>query len=179
MMDEIRHTQLQMSLRNYYVKHAKDPAGWDISQRALYQHPGGLVSVGEFQHFNTGDPVDCIVDLNVIIETAFTNILLVAVPQIGVANGDHALATTLLSIQSDESRHMANGYGSLMALLSDERNVPEITGRWSATSGTRTRRSTGSSVGRPNTARRNGPGRTRTSGRSGSSTISSAATSTG
>lgn len=126
MLDEIRHTQIQMSLRNYYVKHAKDPAGWDISQRALYQHPGGLVSVAEFQNFNTGDPIDCIVDLNVVIETAFTNILLVAIPQVGVANGDHALATTLLSVQSDEARHMANGYGSLMAVLSDERNVPGI-----------------------------------------------------
>jgi len=126
MLDEIRHTQIQMSLRNYYVKHAKDPAGWDISQRALYQHPGGLVSVAEFQHFNTGDPIDCIVDLNVVIETAFTNILLVAIPQVGVANGDHALATTLLSVQSDEARHMANGYGSLMAVLGDERNVPGI-----------------------------------------------------
>jgi 1,2-phenylacetyl-CoA epoxidase catalytic subunit len=126
MLDEIRHTQLEMSLRNYYVKHAQDPAGWDIAQKAIYQHPGGLVSIGEFYHFNTGDPVDCIVALNVVLETGFTNILLVAVPQIGVANGDHALATTLLSIQSDESRHMANGYGSLLAVLSDEKNVPQI-----------------------------------------------------
>ena len=97
MLDEIRHTQLEMSLRNYYVKHWQDPAGWDIAQKALYQHPGGIVSLGEFYHFNTGDPIDCIVALNIVIETAFTNILLVAVPQIGVANGDHALATTFLT----------------------------------------------------------------------------------
>src|SRR5208282_1116596 len=93
MLDEIRHTQLEMALRNYYVKHAQDPAGWDIAQKAINQHPGGLVSIGEFCHFHTGDPVDCIVALNVVLETGFTNILLVAVPQIGAANGDHALAT--------------------------------------------------------------------------------------
>jgi Methane/Phenol/Toluene Hydroxylase len=126
MLDEIRHTQLEMALRHYYVKHSQDPAGWDLGQRAVYQHPGGLVSVGEFYHFHTGDPIDCVVALNVILETGFTNILLVAVPQVGVANGDHALATTLLSIQSDESRHMANGYGTLLAVLSDEDNIPLI-----------------------------------------------------
>jgi Methane/Phenol/Toluene Hydroxylase len=126
MMDEIRHTQLQMALRNYYVKHWRDPAGWDLAQKALYQHPGGIVSIGLFQNFNTGDPIDCIVNLNIVVETGFTNILLVAVPQIAVANGDHALATTFLSIQSDEARHMANGYGSVMAVLQDEDNVPAL-----------------------------------------------------
>lgn len=126
MLDEVRHTQLQMALRNYYVKHWEDPAGWDRSQPSLYKHPAGLVSIGEFQHFNTGDPLDCIIDLNIVIETAFTNILLVATPQAAVLNGDNALAGTLLSIQSDEARHMANGYGSVMALLADEDNVPHL-----------------------------------------------------
>ena len=126
MLDEIRHTQLQMALREYYVRHSPDPAGWDISQKAIHQHPGGLVSIGQFQHFNTGDPIDCVIDLNVVVETAFTNILLVAAPQTAVLNGDHALATTFLSIQSDEARHMANGYGTLLAVLSDHRNVPLV-----------------------------------------------------
>jgi methane monooxygenase component A alpha chain/propane monooxygenase large subunit len=126
MLDEVRHTQLQMALRNYYVKHWEDPYGWDRSQPGVYKHPAGLVSIGEFQHFNTGDPLDCIIDLNIVIETAFTNILLVATPQAAVLNGDNALATTLLSIQSDEARHMANGYGSLMALLENEDNVPHL-----------------------------------------------------
>nr|BBD49902.1 alkene monooxygenase alpha-subunit [Alteromonadaceae bacterium PE-TB08W] len=126
MMDEARHAQLEMTLRNFYLKNVPDPAGWDIGQKGLYQHPGGLVSVGEFQHFNTGDPIDCIVDLNIIIETAFTNILLVATPQAAVMNGDHAMATTLLSIQSDEARHMANGYGTMMSILRNEENVPLI-----------------------------------------------------
>ena len=70
MIDEVRHAQLEMALRNFYVKHYRDPAGFDIGQRGLYQHPAGLVSIGEFQHFNTGDPLDCIVDLNIEIGRA-------------------------------------------------------------------------------------------------------------
>ena len=126
MVDEIRHTQLEMALRNYYVKHSPDPSGWDIGQKALYQHPGGNVSLSEFAGFNTGDPIDCIVLLNIITETAFTNILLVAIPQVAVVNGDDAMGTALLSIQSDEARHMANGYGSVMTLLQEEENVAPL-----------------------------------------------------
>jgi methane monooxygenase component A alpha chain/propane monooxygenase large subunit len=126
MLDEIRHTQLEMVLRDYYVRHSPDAAGWDISQKAIQQHPGGLVSIAEFQHFNAGDPIDCVIALNVVIETAFTNILLVATPQIAAKNGDHALATTFLSIQSDEARHMANGYGTLLAVLADSNNLPHV-----------------------------------------------------
>jgi hypothetical protein len=126
MMDEMRHTQLEMALRHYYVKHWQDPAGYDMAQKALYQVPAGLIGIGGFTQFVTGDPIDCIINLNVVLETAYTNILLVATPQVAVANGEDALATTFLSIQSDEARHMANGYGSLMAVLSDERNIPLV-----------------------------------------------------
>lgn len=126
MMDEIRHTQLEMALRNYYVKHWQDPAGYDIGQKALYELPAGLIGVSAFTHFNTGDPIDCIIHLNVVLETAYTNILVVATPQVAVANGEDALASTFLSIQSDEARHMANGYGSLMAVVGEERNIPRV-----------------------------------------------------
>lgn len=126
MMDEMRHAQLEMALRHYYVKYWQDPAGYDIAQKALYQLPGGLIGVSAFSQFSTGDPIDCIIHLNVVLETAYTNILLVATPQVAVANGEDALATTFLSIQSDEARHMANGYGSLMAVLADERNIPLV-----------------------------------------------------
>lgn len=126
MMDEVRHAQLEMSLRKYYAKHALDPAGWDISQRALYQHPGGLVSVAAAAQLNTGDVVENIVALNIVLETGFTNILLVAPAQTAALHGDHAMATTLLSIQSDEARHAANGYGSVLSLLQHADNVPLV-----------------------------------------------------
>lgn len=124
MLDEQRHVGLQMALRNYYVKNSPDPAGWDVSQRGLYQHPAGHVSLAQFQGFNTGDPGDVILGLNVVTETGFSNMLLVALPQVAVRNGDDALATAFLSVQSDESRHMANGYGALMMMLQEEENVP-------------------------------------------------------
>jgi methane monooxygenase component A alpha chain/propane monooxygenase large subunit len=126
MMDEVRHAQLEMTLRGWYMKNYHDSAGWDIGQKGLFQHPAGLVSIGEFQHFNVGDPLDCMIDLNIVIETAFTNILLVAMPQVAVRNGDNALASVMLSIQSDEARHMANGYGSLMSLVGEPDNIPMI-----------------------------------------------------
>jgi len=124
MMDEIRHTQLETALRNYYCKHYEDPAGYDIGQKALYSSPGGIVGVSAFLHFNTGDPIECAMHLNVVLETAYTNILVVAIPQVAVANGEDAMASTFLSIQSDESRHMANGYGTLMNVIQDPANIP-------------------------------------------------------
>jgi alkene monooxygenase alpha subunit len=124
MLDEVRHTQLETALRKYYLKNYHDPAGFDIGQRALGNHPIGTLARASFQPFNTGDPIECIMCLNVVLETAYTNPLVVAIPQVATANGDHALPTTFLSIQSDEARHMANGYGSLMCVLQEEDNVP-------------------------------------------------------
>ena len=124
MLDEVRHTQLETALRKYYLKNYHDPAGFDIGQRALGNHPIGTLARASFQPFNTGDPIECIMCLNVVLETAYTNPLVVALPQVATVNGDHALPTTFLSIQSDEVRHMANGYGTLMCVLQEEANVP-------------------------------------------------------
>jgi methane monooxygenase component A alpha chain/propane monooxygenase large subunit len=123
MLDEIRHTQLETALRRYYLKNYHDPAGFDIGQRALGNHPIGTLARASFQPFNTGDPIEVAMCLNVVLETAYTNPLVVALPQVAVANGDHALATTFLSIQSDESRHMANGYGTLMCCVTQPDNI--------------------------------------------------------
>ena len=35
MMDEVRHTQLEMALRSHYVKHYRDPAGFDRLMKSL------------------------------------------------------------------------------------------------------------------------------------------------
>ncbi len=124
MLDEVRHTQLETGLRKYYLKNYHDPAGFDIGQIALGNHPVGTLARASFQPFNTGDPVEVSMCLNVVLETAYTNPLVVALPQVAVANGDHAMPTTFLSIQSDESRHMANGYGTLMCVVQEPDNVP-------------------------------------------------------
>ena len=124
MLDEVRHTQLEVGLRKYYLKNYHDPAGFDIGQIALGNHPIGTLARASFQPFNTGDPVEVSMCLNVVLETAYTNPLVVALPQVAMLNGDHAMPTSFLSIQSDESRHMANGYGMLMCVVQEPDNVP-------------------------------------------------------
>ena len=55
-------------------------------------------------------------------ETAFTNTLFVAMPAEAAANGDYLLPTVFHSVQSDESRHISNGYATLLMALADEGN---------------------------------------------------------
>ncbi|MBI3249326.1 MAG: methane monooxygenase [Deltaproteobacteria bacterium] len=126
MLDEVRHVQQEMYLGRYYMKHYHDPAGFDIGQKAFGNH--FLASAGRsfFETFIAGDPIECSISLQVVGETAFTNPLFVAFPNTAAANGDHATPTVFLSIQSDEARHMANGYATLVTVLSDDRNLPLI-----------------------------------------------------
>jgi propane 2-monooxygenase large subunit len=58
----------------------------------------------------------------VVAETAFTNTLFVAMPSEAARNGDYALPTVFLSVQSDESRHIGNGHSLLMSLINDPDN---------------------------------------------------------
>src|SRR5207302_413542 len=60
--------------------------------------------------------------LSIVAETAFTNVLFVAMPGEAAANGDYLLPTVFHSVQSDESRHISNGYSIILMALADERN---------------------------------------------------------
>src|SRR6266446_5562162 len=60
--------------------------------------------------------------MTVVAETAFTNTLFVAMPSEAARNGDYALPTVFLSVQSDESRHIGNGHSMLMAMINDPSN---------------------------------------------------------
>jgi methane monooxygenase component A alpha chain/propane monooxygenase large subunit len=126
MLDEVRHVQQEMYLGRYYMKHYADPAGFDINQKGFGSQPlaSAVRAVGET--FSTGDPIECSISLQAVGETAFTNPLFVAFPNTAAANGDHATPSVFLSIQSDEARHMANGYATLVTVLSDDRNLPLI-----------------------------------------------------
>ncbi|WP_239591536.1 methane monooxygenase [Mycolicibacterium tusciae] len=124
MLDEVRHTQIEVALRKYYLKNYHDPAGFDIGQIGLGNHPVGTLARASFQPFNTGDPVEVSMCMNIVLETAYTNPLVVALPQVAAVNGEHAMPTAFLSIQSDESRHMANGYGTLMSVIQEHDNLP-------------------------------------------------------
>jgi len=126
MLDEVRHTQQEMFLGRYFMKHYADPAGFDIGQKAFGSHFLAAAGRAFFETFIAGDPIECSISLQVVGETAFTNPLFVAFPNTAAANGDHATPTVFLSIQSDEARHMANGYATLVTALSEDRNLPLI-----------------------------------------------------
>ena len=125
-VDEIRHTGMQMALARWYAKHVPDPAGWHLARRPLSRDPGTRQALNMLSHFMVGDPVQCAFTLQVVAETAFTNIAFVALPDVGARNGDFTLPTTYLSVQSDEARHISNGYATLLTVLQEDDNAPLI-----------------------------------------------------
>ena len=125
-VDEIRHTGMQMSLARWYAKNTPDPAGWHLGPKALANNVGTRQALNMLSHFIVGDPIQCAFTLQVVAETAFTNIAFVALPDVGARNGDFALPTTYLSVQSDEARHISNGYATLLTVLQEDDNAPLI-----------------------------------------------------
>ena len=123
MIDEVRHSTIQMNLKRQYMKNYIDPAGFEITQKAFHNNYAGTIGRQFGEGFITGDAITaaCIY-LQVVAETAFTNTLFVAMPSEAAANGDYLLPTVFLSVQSDESRHISNGFGTLLMALGDERN---------------------------------------------------------
>ena len=123
MIDEVRHSTIQMNLKRLYMNHYIDPAGFDISEKAFSNSYCGTIGRQFGEGFITGDAITAAnVYLTVVAETAFTNTLFVAMPSEAAANGDYLLQTVFHSVQSDESRHISNGYSILLMALADERN---------------------------------------------------------
>jgi propane monooxygenase large subunit len=125
-VDEIRHTGMQMSLARWYAKNVPDPAGWNIGPQALANSVLINPGLNMLSHFMVGDPIQCAFTLQVVAETAFTNVVFVATPDVAARNGDFTLPTTYLSVQSDEARHISNGYATLLTVLQDDHNAPLI-----------------------------------------------------
>ena len=125
-VDEIRHTGMQMALARWYARNVPDPAGWNLGPKAfsgsVLTNPG----LNMLSHFIVGDPIQCAFTLQVVAETAFTNVVFVATPDVAARNGDFTLPTTYLSVQSDEARHISNGYATLLTVLQDDHNAPLI-----------------------------------------------------
>jgi propane 2-monooxygenase large subunit len=122
MIDEVRHSTIQMNLKREYMKNYIDPAGFDITQKAFHNNYAGTIGRQFGEAFITGDAITAgNIYLQTVAETAFTNVLFVAMPSEAAANGDFLLPTVFLSVQSDESRHISNGYATLiMSMASDE-----------------------------------------------------------
>ena len=126
MLDELRHVNVQNHLLRYFAKTAPDPAGFNAAHRYRAANPILRAGRALFETFLSDDPVACALGLQVITETAYTNPLFVATTEIAAANGDHITPSTFLSVQSDEARHMANGYATLAAVLSEPDNIPLV-----------------------------------------------------
>ena len=123
MVDEMRHSTIQMNLKKWYMENYIDPAGFDITGAAYAKCYAGTVGRQFAEGFITGDAITSTnIYLQVIAETAFTNTLFVAMPSEAARNGDYALPTVLLSVQSDESRHIGNGHSMLMAIINNPEN---------------------------------------------------------
>lgn len=123
MIDEVRHSTIQQNLKRLYMNNYIDPAGFNSSLRGYHNNYAGTIGRQFAEGFITGDAVTAAnIYLQIVAETAFTNTLFVAMPGEAAANGDYLLPTVFHSVQSDESRHISNGYATLLMALSDENN---------------------------------------------------------
>lgn len=123
MVDEFRHSTIQMNLKKWYMENYIDPTGFDITEKAFGKCYATTIGRQFGEGFITGDAITSAnVYLTVVAETAFTNTLFVAMPSEAARNGDYALPTVFLSVQSDESRHIGNGHSMLMSILKDPEN---------------------------------------------------------
>ena len=123
MVDEFRHSTIQMNLKKWYMENYIDPAGFDITEEAFGKCYATTIGRQFGEGFITGDAITAAnIYLTVVAETAFTNTLFVAMPSEAARNGDYALPTVFLSVQSDESRHIGNGHSLLMAMLKEPDN---------------------------------------------------------
>ena len=124
MIDELRHSTIQMNLKKWYMENYIDPAGFDITEKAFGKCYATTIGRQFGEGFITGDAVTATnIYLQVVAETAFTNTLFVAMPSEAARNGDYALPTVFLSVQSDESRHIGNGHSFLMSVVKEPENL--------------------------------------------------------
>jgi propane monooxygenase large subunit len=125
-LDEVRHTGMQTALARWYAKNVPDPEGWNMGPQGVARDPVLAPGLNMLSQFMVGDPIQCAFTLQVVAETALTNMAFVALPDIGARNGDFAMPTTYMSVQSDEARHISNGYATLLTVLQDDRNAELI-----------------------------------------------------
>jgi hypothetical protein len=126
MLDEVRHANQEAYLTRYLARHAVDPEGFAQAFRVRGPNPLARASRAALEAFFVGDPIECALNLQVVAETAYTNAVFVAMTEVAAKNGDPVTPTVFLSIQSDEARHMANGYATLAAVVSCGDNLPDL-----------------------------------------------------
>ena len=126
-VDEIRHTGMQMSLARWYAKNVPDPAGWNLGPQALANsvltQPGA--EHAQPLHGRRPDPVR-VHPAGRGRDRVHQRRVRRHCPDVAARNGDFTLPTTYLSVQSDEARHISNGYATLLTVLQDDHNAPLI-----------------------------------------------------
>lgn len=123
MLDEVRHVNQQVYLLRYFARHAADPEGFARAMELRRANPSYRAARAFQECFFVGDPIEGALCLQVVAETAYTNPIFVALTEIAAANGDQVTPSVFLSVQSDEARHMANGYATLAAVISEPDNL--------------------------------------------------------
>ena len=125
--DEVRHTNQLGYLKKYFASQYHDPAGFTNTRRHRHGNPLFLSNRQQAcESFMSGDPVLVSLNLQMVAEACFTNPLVVAMTQLAAANGDEVTPTVFLSIQSDELRHMANGYNTMISIVDNADNMEYV-----------------------------------------------------
>ena len=123
-MDECRHTVQAGYINRYFGKHCVDPAGQADANKVRWLYPFNRAlarTIGECEL--SGDPVEVSMNLMMVAEACFTNPALVGLNEWAAANGDEVTPTIFLSIESDELRHMANGYHTVVSIMDNPDNM--------------------------------------------------------
>jgi methane monooxygenase component A alpha chain len=122
--DEVRHTNQLGYMSNYFASQYCDPSGFTDLRKTRFGSPlFGPDRNTIVDQFCAGDPVQMSLNLQLVAEAAFTNPLIVAMTEYAAANGDEITPTIFLSIESDELRHMANGYQTVVSVVGDPDNM--------------------------------------------------------
>ena len=124
-IDELRHSQNHVYQMRMLNKHTDGFSNWaEWKRHHFLLQPAKML----FEDIVACENVfESVMALNILVEVAYTNLVFVGVPSVGVLNGDLAGASEFLTTQSDETRHMAIGQSTLRTLLEgDDRNLPLI-----------------------------------------------------
>jgi phenol hydroxylase P3 protein len=130
-MDERRHAEEAIYQARDYVKHHK--SGFLLPRDRIAFFERHWYFQGDrsfFEDLITTDPIEAIIGTNLVFETAFTNLLFIAAPAAGVANGDFGFGQAHMTIQSDETRHMALGQAVARAMLQNDDTNLELIQDW-------------------------------------------------
>jgi toluene monooxygenase system protein A len=116
MLDETRHTQLDMRFSHDLLKH--DPR-FDWTQKAFHTNEWGVLAVKNFfdDVMLNADCVEAALATSLTVEHGFTNVQFVALAADAMAAGDINWSNLLSSIQTDEARHAQQGFPTLQVLI--------------------------------------------------------------